>query len=148
MDPNTKYYKITNKKEIHDGYEYHDGLNIVTEPFAEEGSCVPGGFYFTTIEHIHKFFSYGINLREVSFPNDPKLRIVKDPSGDKWRSNMIFLGKKYSLNDHLTYKFLIECGINIYVGNEYILDWSAQKGYLDVVQFLVEKGVDIHANND
>src|SRR3990172_4479430 len=143
MDPYTKYYKITNKKEIHNGCEYHDGLNILTELFVEEGSCVPGGFYFTTIEYIHKFFDDGINLRKVSFPNDPQLRIVKDPSGDKWRSNMIILGKKYLLSDVSTWKFLIENGLDIHVNDYSILKYGALNGYLEVVKFLVEKGADV-----
>lgn len=38
------YYKITNAKENHHGFQYHDGLNILTEPFVVTGSCVGGGF--------------------------------------------------------------------------------------------------------
>ena len=35
-----KFFKITNKEECHNGFQYIDGLNILKEPFAETGSCV------------------------------------------------------------------------------------------------------------
>ena len=73
------YYKITNSTENHNGYQYKDGLNILQEPFAETGSCCPGGFYFTDIDHILKFLSYGIYLREITLPiNDSDFKMVRD----------------------------------------------------------------------
>jgi len=96
----SKFFKITNKNENHHGYQYHDGLNVLIELFQETGSCIPGGFYITTAEHIHKFYDYGIWLREVELPTtDPNFRIVQDPSGDKWRVNMIIMGERHSLMD-------------------------------------------------
>lgn len=100
-----KYYKITNEKELHNGYQYTDGLNILKEPFAETGSCVAGGFYFTTAANLHKFEHYGCNIREILLPKDnPAFKIVKD--GDKFRSNMVILGEKYSILDPDTYAVL------------------------------------------
>ena len=46
------YLKITNKEENHYGLGYHDGLVEDIIPFQPEGSCVPGGIYFTTPEYI------------------------------------------------------------------------------------------------
>src|ERR1700733_6675589 len=94
------YWKITNENENHHGYQYKDGLNVLIEEFEPEGSCVPGGFYFTETKDILKFLVYGVYLREVILPlDDPNFKMVKDPSGDKYRSNMIILGKKYNLSD-------------------------------------------------
>src|SRR5271154_3905771 len=70
MINSTMYYKVTNESETHNGFVYHDGLNILDKPFQEHGSCVQGGLYFTTIEHIPEFYSYGLFIREVSFPED------------------------------------------------------------------------------
>ena len=42
-----KYYKITNKEENHNGFQYKDGLNIDTIEFDPNGSCRPGGLYYT-----------------------------------------------------------------------------------------------------
>jgi len=35
------YYKFTNKKEKHNGLQYHDGLNIDVLPFNPKGDCEP-----------------------------------------------------------------------------------------------------------
>lgn len=97
------YFKITNINETHFDHFYKDGLNILDKPFEEKGSCVKGGLYFTDKENIHKFYSYGI-LREIILPTkNPNFKMIKDPSGDKYRANMIYLGKKYSLMDPETY---------------------------------------------
>ena len=92
------YYKITNKEENHNGFQYQDGLNVLEESFNDDpiASCVSGGFYFTTKEHIHKFYNYGIYIRIVKLPtDDPEFKIIKDPEGDKWRANKIILCKKF-----------------------------------------------------
>ena len=54
------YYKILNEKGIHYNYQYVDGLNVLQETFDDDPthSCCPGGFYFTTLEHIHNFYNY------------------------------------------------------------------------------------------
>ncbi len=76
---NKTFYKITNETECHHGFQYEDGLNILTEPFAETGSCCKGGFYFTDIHHILEFLKYGCYLRIVKLPlTDPDFKCVKD----------------------------------------------------------------------
>lgn len=114
-----KYFKITNAEENHYGFQYTDGLNVLEEPFNDNpnDTCGKGGFYFTTIDHIHKFYSYGIYLREVFLPeNDLNFKIIMDGSGHKWRANKIILGKKYSLLDLETYKlFGLNMNENIYI---------------------------------
>lgn len=100
------YLKVTNREENHHGFQYNDGLNILTEPFNDNPNqtCVPGGFYFTTKEHIHKFYHYGVNIRVVTFPeDDPDFLIVQDPDGNKWRANKIILGEKYPMDNPQTY---------------------------------------------
>jgi hypothetical protein len=91
------YYKVTNKDECHNGYQYKDGLNILNEEFNDDpnASCVPGGFYFTDYKNLPQFFEYGTWIREVTIP--PDARVVLDPEGDKWRCDKIILGKKYHI---------------------------------------------------
>lgn len=104
---NIKFFKITNTKENHNGFQYKDGLNILDKKFDsnEKSSCSPGGLYFTTKEYISNFYNYGCNLRRIELPfNDPDFKMVKDPCGDKWRANKIILKEKYSLDDPNTYK--------------------------------------------
>lgn len=132
----TKYFKVTNDKEIHNGYVYKDGLNILDKPFQEIGSCVEGGLYFTTAKHIHKFYSYGIYLREITLPEtDPDFKMVKD--GNKWRANKIILGAKHSLLDPETY---IKFGLRIDL--DYILSKSPITINLNQLNLWKEAGLD------
>jgi len=91
------YYKVLNAAENHNGYQYHDGLNIDPVPFNSdpEASCVPGGFYFTDLDHIGDFFCYGAHCREVTVPKNA--RVVKDPDGDKWRADKLVLGRRLTI---------------------------------------------------
>ena len=96
------YFKVTNYNETHHGYQYHDGLNELIDEFNDDchASCVPGGFYITTEEHIDQFYDYGVNLRIVELPiNDPSFKIVKDPEENKWRVNKLILKEKFSFYD-------------------------------------------------
>jgi len=99
FDYSKTYYKVTSADEIHHGYHYKDGLNILKEKFNDnpKASCVPGGFYFTNYENLPKFFEYGIWIREVTIPKGAK--VVKDPNGNKWRTNKIIFGKKYHIHN-------------------------------------------------
>jgi hypothetical protein len=113
------FFKITNAKENHNGFQYVDGLNILDKEFEENGHCVNGGLYFTDIEHIFDFLDYGIHLREIILPiNDPNFKCVKDEA-NKWRANMIILGKKYELSNVDTFKYLISLGADFKAGDNY-----------------------------
>ena len=139
------YYKITNETECHNGYQYVDGLNILDKIFEQNGSCVKGGLYFTTIDHIIKFLHYGINLRVITLPEDCTYVI---DNNDKYRADKIILGAKYSLTDPETWQLLVERGADILLNNNYAVQWASEYGFLAVVKFLVNKGADIRANND
>ena len=99
FDYSQTYYKVTNENECHNGYQYKDGLNILTEKFNDDpnDSCVPGGFYFTDYEHLPDFFWLGTWIREITIPTDA--RVIKDPDGDKWRTDKIILGNKYHIKN-------------------------------------------------
>ena len=98
---NDIYYKVTNHEEFHDGIKYKNGLNFLNREFQEKGTRVPGGLYFTTLKNIGLYMTDGYNIRIVLIPNLPQVKIVRDRN--KYRSNMVILGKKYSLIDKNTY---------------------------------------------
>jgi hypothetical protein len=95
------YYKVTNKDENHNDFQYKDGLNVDSIPFNSDPneSCVPGGLYFTDLDHVIKFLNYGCWIREVKIPKDAK--VIEDPNGNKWRADKIILGKKYSFEEYI-----------------------------------------------
>jgi len=111
-----RFYKVTNAKEIHNGFVYKDGLNILDKKFNRHGSCVAGGLYFTNLYNLHNFYAFEIHLREIFLPlDDPDFQMVIDPNGGKWRANKIILGNKYSLLDPKTYqKFGLDISENPY----------------------------------
>lgn len=111
MAKEKKYYKVTNEDECHYGFQYKDGLNILTEPFDDNPlhSCCKGGFYFTIDKYINHFYECGVWLREVFLPIDnPNFKMIKDSSGNKLRSNMIILGKKYNLLNIDDVKYILK----------------------------------------
>ena len=104
------YYKITNKKENHRGFQYSDGLNILIDDFNNDPnqSCCKGGLYFTDAANIFEFLNYGIYLREITLPtSDQNFCTVKD-NNNKWRANMIVLGERHELSNVNTFRLLIE----------------------------------------
>ena len=121
------YFKVTNEKECHHGYQYQTGLNILDKPFEKEGSCVEGGLYFTDLENLDKFYYYGVWLRVVIIPEDAIM--VKDPSGGKWRADRIILGDKYPLFDVETIK-----KFNLKMTEDYV-DCASENGCVDVLEW-------------
>lgn len=90
-----KFYKLTFEDEIHNGYQFKDGLNIDNIPFSPEGSCQPGGIYFTEDKHFdHWNFSHTY-YREVMIPNDAKV-YVEDA---KFKADKIILGPRKLISD-------------------------------------------------
>jgi hypothetical protein len=46
INKNKKFVKLTNQTEIHNEYQFKDGLNIDTVKFNPQDKCKAGGFYF------------------------------------------------------------------------------------------------------
>jgi len=140
------YYKITNQDENHHGFQYKNGMNILIEPFVDEGSCIPGGLYFTGIENILHFVRYGVYLREVTLPtNDIDFKMVVDKN--KWRANKIIFGKKYDLRNINTWKYLEKNGADINKHVKYVLRWAVKNNFFNVLRYLINKGIDINVHN-
>jgi hypothetical protein len=137
--------KVTNSKEIHHGFHYKDGLNVLPkeEMFDDDPyhTCCPGGLYYTTEEYITKFLHFGSNLRIIGLPtDDPEFKQVRDLEGNKWRANKIILKEKYSLFEPETYKLF---GSKI-TDNEFIVDLACEEGNIDFLNFWKESGLDLY----
>ena len=117
------YFKITNADENHYGFQYVNGLNVLKEEFNDDPnqSCCKGGLYFTDAANIFEFLNFGIYLREITLPTlDPNFCMVKD--NNKWRANMIILGKRHELSNVDTFKLLIENRADIRAFNYFALE--------------------------
>jgi hypothetical protein len=140
------YLKITNLEENHNGLQYKDGLVEDIIPFAKEGSCVPGGIYFSDDKNICGFLEYGEWIREVTIPSDAEM--VEDPDGGKWRSSKVILGERKSLLEVSTWEWMISIGWDVHSCNEGSLRWACRNGHLEVAKYLISVGADIHCNNN
>jgi hypothetical protein len=147
----TTYYKITNNNEYHYGYKYKDGLNILDDEFNENiyDECGKGGFYFTTDEHIHKFYYIGDNLRIVELPlENPNFKMVK--INDKFRANMIILKEKYNFNNLNDIKKILNINPSLdiitKIYNTEILDWFVDENY-DLTNYISKAIVYASYNN-
>lgn len=142
------YFRLTNKKETHNGFKYETGLNTDTVPFDNNPNhtCCKGGLYFSNEVHICSFINMeSTYIREVTIPKNEK--VVR--FYDKCRVHSFILGKRRNLNNVETWKWLSENGVNLVGSNCFnnAIKCAAQKGYLEVVKYLHLQGVDIHTGN-
>ncbi|AGC02418.1 ankyrin repeat protein [Acanthamoeba polyphaga moumouvirus] len=154
------YFTITNESETKNGIQLKDGLNIIetSEEIPLEFDCgykpvVPNLLYFNEPDDICEYMAYGVYLREVYLPDDPKLRITKMynfPCGKSmmYGANMIILGKRYSLSDPKTYEYIKNCGGDLRCDGDNALLVAAENGYLEVVKYLINQGLDVRSDFD
>ncbi|AGF85728.1 repeat protein [Moumouvirus goulette] len=134
------YFKITNESECHHGYQYKNGLNILEGEFNDDPKdyCVPGRLYFCEPKDIHHYLGYGIYLREIYLPTEnPNFKMVINRL-KIYGANMIILGKKYHLNDLSTWKYMVECGLDINWNENEPLKCAIYYGYLEIVKKLIK----------
>jgi len=88
----TKYYKITNEKEIHNDLQYHTGL--ITDPlsFNPSGDCLEGGIYFAS-KDIFAFIGCGPWIRGVILPEGEE--IYTNPGTPvKYKAHVVILDER------------------------------------------------------
>ena len=89
---NTRFVKLTNKEENHNGYQFKDGLNIDTIPFNTKKECSAGGIYFCEFNNFVEYLNYGYNhmhfMRNVVISDDAQ--VFEEPNG-KYKSDKIIL---------------------------------------------------------
>lgn len=110
-------FRVTNEKEVHHGYQWHDGFNKDTQPFAWWGSCCPGGLYFTNIHNLWAFLGADDArwVRLVQVPEGEK-RFVMDPDRSfqrptKWRAHCVIAEPRMDLLEGSTWELLDKHGL-------------------------------------
>jgi hypothetical protein len=97
--PDTKFYKLTNKLELHNGFQFVDGINIDTQEFNPSGQCSSGGLYFTELNKIAMWISYRGQtmkyIREVEILDDSLVYVEKD----KFKANKFILHSRVLLEE-------------------------------------------------
>lgn len=91
-----KSYRFMNDDEIHVTFQYHDGLNIDTNPFSQDNTH---GLYFATEDYMMNYitFTRGKYMREVIIPDDAKVYT----NFPECRADRLILGKKINISDWL-----------------------------------------------
>ena len=91
--------KLTNKTEIHNGFQFKTGLNEDIIPFDPTGECKPGGIYFTDIGNIPIWLEYGYIVmkycRTVTLPPDCRVYIEEN----KIKADKMILGERVEIKD-------------------------------------------------
>lgn len=89
--PEGKYYKLTNKKEEHDGEKFQTGENVNCVKFNSTGKYLHDEldfFHESQLLFFRMFYPYWI--REVTFPEDAKIYLEKD----KYKCNKFILSER------------------------------------------------------
>lgn len=98
--PNTKFYKLLTKDEIHNGV-MKEGFNRDPEQF-NPFNCCGQGLYFTDLNNLAFWLDYRQNLkwvRRVFIPDDAQ--VCMWPDSTKYKADKIILSRKLSIDNIL-----------------------------------------------
>lgn len=133
-----EYYKILNERMNHNGFQYQLGLNVDTKEFKPEGSCQEGGLYFTTKEHLFRFFEFGIYIADISLCSalldESDSLLYKDPRGDKLKTNKFIITKITLIKDHELGKLFVKQKSNATSSKIDVSKLIENKEYLEAVK--------------
>lgn len=83
------FYKILSYDLVHYGFTYREGLNVDSWRFDPEKQCGPGGLYFSDVEHLPLYLSYGPKIGRVRVP--PEAHWMQAKNGCKYKADRIIL---------------------------------------------------------
>jgi hypothetical protein len=93
-------YKLLAADLCHNGFTYKEGLNVDTLPFNPVGACEAGGLYYTSFEHIPKWYASDWPLiADVTVPDGA--RVYEEPCGTKWKADQLVLTNIRPLSEFL-----------------------------------------------
>lgn len=92
-----EFYRLTNKNENHNGFQYKTGLNIDVNQIDFTHTTNVGGLYFTKKEHMKIWIEYDLQkmvyYRKVTIPDDA---IVCETTYE-FKTNKFILGEKHNI---------------------------------------------------
>ena len=101
-------------------------------------------------------YGYNLYIRKITDvfellirPSEYIMEVILDEPLIKWcwyDITKLKLGKSYDLLDLNTYRYFISLGVDIQINN--IIRWACDYNHINIVQFLIENGTDIQANNN
>lgn len=91
----TKFYKLTNFGELHNGFQFKDGLNIDTVEFRPVGECKAGGIYFTEENKINRWAGIHRYYRMVTIPDDARVYV----ENNKFKADKLILGARHDMTE-------------------------------------------------
>ena len=144
FDISATYYKIIGKNN--GKYPYKLGLNTLAdsgEIFNKKPICGPGGLYFCNIKYIFEYLYYGNKVCILTIPDDAQVVKV----GNKYKADQIYINGMLEIN-YDTIKYLVTCGADITINNNYAVCWAARNGHQEIVKYLAKHGADITADDN
>ena len=125
------YFKILNKQENHNGFQYQTGINTDTIEFNHQ-SCSAGGLYYSNEQHICAFLDYGCWIREIRIRKGTE--IFKERN--KCKSPEIRLMKRRDLSKISTWKWMNKNNVDITASDNLAVQFASHNGHLEVVKYL------------
>lgn len=148
-----KYYQILPKNLTVEGFQYHEGVNIIPDDIIwelnkqHEDYDGPHGnydenyeYYFSDAEHILAYCCCGDLIAEVEVPEDATLYDYND----KKIADTIILKNIKPLWNLDVFDQLVQEGADIRENEYAALRYASKNGYSDIVQYLVEQGPNVH----
>ena len=138
----TKYYKVMNDDETHNGLCYHNGLNSDIWEFQHYGGH---GLYYAKEDILAFIRNDSRYIREVMIPDDAKVS-KSNVRPDGWCADKLILGKRYDINKD-TIEMLVNDGVNLHVCDDNILIYASNHGDYDMVKYCLDNGSNPNTEN-
>ncbi len=96
LDPNERYYKLTNEEECHNKMQYKTGLNTDILPFDPSEACKAGGLYFFSESQLITYRNYIVFelcwIRQVTFVGIEDEPVYREYG--KYQTHQFVLGER------------------------------------------------------
>lgn len=92
---NLNLCKILHNDQIHNDFQYQEGLNIDSIKFNPNGNCSSGGLYFCRFEDFPLYIGYGTKIARITLPDDARVYVEQN----KFKADKIILSDIREIKD-------------------------------------------------